>query len=127
MDIHCPARRKDDERAKAAYRSRPARFETQRTSLGLSQAYSQCPDKSRPLLSQDSEGFITISKKRKVRGRPPTVATADTSKIASMTTFLSIPSTQFSSGVPSTLQPTSPITVIDNFQDEQMADLPINE
>jgi hypothetical protein len=113
MDIHCPTRQKDQERARRAYIGRPTRFKDQAAEASLgstatakSGQLNLGPDRTQQPTSQDSEGFTTVSKKRKVRGRPPLVATADTSRIASMTTFLTIPSTQFLVEVPSTLMPT---------------------
>ncbi len=100
LDMHCPARARDDERARAAYAARPVRFE---------QGESGHQDHQRPPLMQifqgspqqaenetDDESFTIVGSKRR-RGRPSALFKADTSGIPSITSFLQIPSTQFTS------------------------------
>jgi hypothetical protein len=94
LDKHCPARAKEEERAKAAYKARPIRFEAPSSS---NNARSGATLLSRNFLEeQDDEGFVVVGNKRK-RGRPTLVSKADTTGIPSITSFLHVPEVQFGS------------------------------
>ncbi len=91
LDMHCPARAKDDERARAAYAARPVRFEQ-------TEHYYNNPQRPPPTQifqgssqraenKADDESFIIIGSKRR-RGRPSALSTANTSGIPNITSFL---------------------------------------
>jgi hypothetical protein len=123
LDRECPLRVQEWERVRAAYASRPLRF-----NLGSNLA-SQVPRQiplpaesasptratrrsppitpifSRPPPSQEpeEEGYIVVGSKRR-RGHPLAITTADTSGIPNISTFLRIPDIQFISSLPSNKQ-----------------------
>ena len=101
LDKHCPVRLKEEERAKAAYDSRPAKFDA--PSLRSSaQQKETLPTQSQAEESED-EGFLVVGSKRR-RGRPSAISTASTVGIPNIASFLQIPSTQFgAASIPSSL------------------------
>ena len=135
LDMHCPARIKDDERARVAYAARPSRFEH---SEHQRQALPQGPlpqriFQSSPLRASDEtedKSFTVVGSKRR-RGRPSAISTADVTGIPNIASFLQVPSTQFTStlaqsSVPTgtqllSSQPTSTSTS-DSASDEAMTD-----
>jgi hypothetical protein len=133
LDAHCPARIRDDERARAAYEARPARFEHiehQRQALPqgpLPQPIFQ----GLPVRADnetDDESFTVVGSKRR-RGRPTAVSTADTTGIPNIASFLQVPSTQFTSTplqssqpIGNRLQGSQPSSTPDSTDDEAMTD-----
>ena len=133
--MHCPARIKDDERARMAYAARPARFEhSEHQRQALPQGPSPQPIfQSSPLRASnetEDESFTIVGSKRR-RGRPSAVSTADVTGIPNIASFLQVPSTQFTStplqsSLPTgtqlfSSQPTSTSTS-DSASDEAMID-----
>jgi hypothetical protein len=93
LDRHCPARIKDEERAKVAYKARPTRFE-------LPSTLDKVQNSTAPLISRDfleepdNEGFLVVGNKRR-RGRPTAISKANTTGIPSIASFLHVPEVQF--------------------------------
>ena len=86
LDIYCPRRCRDNERAKAAYIARPTRFETHITP-SLSSP-SLLPSRSLSLGPKlEDKGFIIIRSKRR-RGRPSNILKANIIRIPNIATFL---------------------------------------
>lgn len=134
LDMHCPARIKDEERARVAYATRPSRFEHsehQRQALPqgpLPQRIFQSPP-LRASNETEDESFTVVGSKRR-RGRPSAISTADITGIPNIASFLQVPSTQFTStpiqsslpiGTQLSSQPTSTSTS-DSVSDEVMTD-----
>ncbi len=88
LDKHCPARLREEERARAAYESRPSKFE----------APSITPNQSR-ISEEDDEGFLVVGNKRR-RGRPTAISKASTAGIPDIASFLQIPCSQFGGASP---------------------------
>jgi hypothetical protein len=100
LDMHCPARARDDERARAVYTARLIRFEQLEHCYNDHQGPSPMQifhgSPQRPENDTDNESFTIMGSKRR-RGRPTTISIADISGIPSIASFLQIPSTQFTS------------------------------
>jgi hypothetical protein len=122
LDRSCPLRMREEERARAAYATRPSRFNpagspsdalARRDTLGPKVATPGNPIQTTvppaqilPIFSDltlsqtEEEGYTRVGSKHR-RGRPYTVSTADTSGIPNIASFLRVPSTQFTSTPPS--------------------------
>jgi hypothetical protein len=118
LDPDCPLRRREEQRARAVYATRPARFNpggspnrapsrstTPRPRAASPATPTPAPVAATPMpifsgLSQsqerDEEGYTRLGNKRR-RGRPCTVSTADISGIPNIASFLNVPDTQFTS------------------------------
>ena len=96
LDMHCPARVKDDKRARAAYAAWPVRFEqiehyhNDHQQPSLMQVFQGSPQQAKN--KADDGSFIIVGSKRR-RGRPSVLLTADISGILSIALFLQILST----------------------------------
>jgi hypothetical protein len=94
LDRHCPTRQREEERARAAYNSRPVKFDApglrssaQRGVALLALAQSQAEE-------SEDEGFLVVGSKQR-RGRPTAISKASTVGIPNIASFLQVPSTQF--------------------------------
>ena len=123
LDRNCPIRQREEDKARAAYSTRPTHFETPSTSPPTCSQPSE-EQQPRPQDTEpDEEGFLRVGCKRR-RGKPTRASQANTSGMPSIASFLKVPSTQFSDSSPgsgsfsgsppSPQQNTSPAREIDN-------------
>jgi hypothetical protein len=123
LDRNCPIRQREEDKARAAYSTRPTHFETPSTSPPTCSQPSE-EQQPRPQDTEpDEEGFLRVGCKRR-RGKPTRASQANTSGMPSIASFLKVPSTQFSDSSPgsgsfsgsppSPQQNTSPAKEIDN-------------
>jgi hypothetical protein len=121
LDAHCPMRRRDDERARAAYLARPSKFEAPtlaRTDQCRNEAYSQ-----RHRTESEDDSFVIVNNKRR-RGRPTDISKVDTTGMPNIASLLQVSSTPFSSppSQSSIAAPPSSQIGIGNTSDTNMPD-----
>jgi hypothetical protein len=123
LDKHCPARLKEEERARAAYDSRPAKFDV--PSLRSSAPQKEARLTQNQIEESEDEGFLVVGSKRR-RGRPTAISTASTAGIPNIATFLQVPSTQFgTTSFPSSLASLeSSQGTLSSSSEEEMVDSP---
>jgi hypothetical protein len=103
LDKHCPARQREEERARAAYDSRPVKFDAPGQKSSAQQRMAPLTQTQRQTEESEDEGFLVVGSKRR-RGRPTAISKASTVGIPNIATFLQVPSTQFGvASIPSSL------------------------
>jgi hypothetical protein len=88
LDKHCPARLREEERAKAAYDSRPAKFDVPSLRSSAPQKEARAARLTQDQTEEpEDEGFLVVGSKRR-RGRPTAISTASTGGIPNIASSL---------------------------------------